>query len=282
VSVAELSARLAASPYARFLGVRLEAADDDALTLRLPYRDALANRNRTVHGGVTASVLDVAGALLADGSAPRAGRTLDLSLRFLAPAEGEDLVADARLVRRGGAITVVAVDARTDAGVAVATALLTRRAADRPGPSLDRPSPSLAPADALDRPVRSGSPFTGQLGVAVSWFAPGKAIGVLPFRSVLADADGRLHEGALAALSDSVSGGASWSVHGLDPRGRASTLGMHLCFHAEAPGGDVVGESHVVGHDDRVFQNAVTLREQTTGATVATGWLDYRIARADV
>jgi len=268
VSVAELSARLAASPYARFLGVRLEAADDDALTLRLPYRDALANRNRTVHGGVTASVLDVAGALLADGSAP--------------PAEGEDLVADARLVRRGGAITVVAVDARTDAGVAVATALLTRRAADRPGPSLDRPSPSLAPADALDRPVRSGSPFTGQLGVAVSWFAPGKAIGVLPFRSVLADADGRLHEGALAALSDSVSGGASWSVHGLDPRGRASTLGMHLCFHAEAPGGDVVGESHVVGHDDRVFQNAVTLREQTTGATVATGWLDYRIARADV
>lgn len=281
MSVSDLSARIAASPYTRFLGVRLEAAAADALTLRLPYREQLANRNRTVHGGVIASLLDVAGALLADGDATHAGRTLDLSVRFLAPAVGDDLVAEVRLVRRGGAITVVAVDARTDGGAGVATALVTRRAATRPGPGLDRPLPSAAPDDALTRPVRSGSPFTGQLGVAVSWFAPGKAIGVLPFRSVLADADGRLHEGALAALSDSVSGGASWSVHGLDPRGRASTLGMHLSFHGEAIGEDVVGESHVVAHDDRVFQNAVTLRARLTGATVASGWLDYRIARAD-
>lgn len=282
MSLSSLSARLAEVPYARFLGIRLEALADGALVLRLPYRDAHANRNRTVHGGVTASLIDVAARLMATAgdAAPAPGRLLDLSLRYLAPAAGVDLVAEARLVRRGAAIAVVDVEVSADGGV-IATGLATHHGADRAGPSLDRPPAALASLDALDRPVPSGSPFTHRLGISTAWIAPGHAISLLPFRSDLTEADGRLHEGALASVCDSASGGASWSLHGFEVGGRASTVGMHLSFHGPAIGEDVLAESRVVGQDGRVFQNALTLCGRNRRGTVGTGFVTYRITRGE-
>jgi uncharacterized protein (TIGR00369 family) len=53
------------------------------------------------------------------------GATVSMSVSYLAPAEGEDVTATARVVRRGGRLTTVQVDVRTPGGEHVATALVT-------------------------------------------------------------------------------------------------------------------------------------------------------------
>ena len=52
--------------------------------------------------------------------------TVGFTVNFLAPATATDLLADARVVRRGG-VTVIAVDVRGKEGELIATSLVTYR-----------------------------------------------------------------------------------------------------------------------------------------------------------
>src|SRR5204863_365649 len=83
-----------------------------------PYKDENSNPGRALHGGVPASTIDIAGVLAAaTGFAGRptfdAG-TLDLSVDYLAAAIGEDIVAEAEVLRRGKEIVYAEVDVRND------------------------------------------------------------------------------------------------------------------------------------------------------------------------
>src|SRR4029450_2234502 len=78
-----LAAGAAAVPYHLSLGVRVETLTPDHARLRVPYRDENSNPGRALHGGVAASLIDIAGVLVAragvadmDGIEPGA---LDLS-----------------------------------------------------------------------------------------------------------------------------------------------------------------------------------------------------------
>lgn len=267
----------AVAPYVRLLGARVEAASDDRLRLRLGSGDAHANRNRTVHGGVTASLIAIAGAALSDPDGE--GRTVDLSIRYLAAARGDALVADAALLGRRDGVTAVEVTIRAgDTAVAVGHVVRVGREPD--GPLLE-PAPVAVelPADPGVL-VPSQSPFSAQLGVRSIWRESGRVLAVLPYRTDVTHADGRLHEGAIASLCDTAGGGASWSVAGFDSPRRAATVGMHVSFHALPRGDDAVADAHGVGHDERLFQNVVTVRARATGSVVATGWVTYRIAPA--
>ena len=62
----------------------------------------------------------------------------------------------------------------------------------------------------------------------------GESLLVMPARAELADAAGAVHEGALAALIDTTGALASWSLTGLDMRFKASTVGIHVNYHAPA------------------------------------------------
>jgi acyl-coenzyme A thioesterase PaaI-like protein len=108
---------------------------------------------------------------------------------------------------------------------------------------------------------------------------PGQAVMVLPARADLVDADGTMHEGALAALVDCAGGAAAWSVDGYDPRGRAATIGMHLCYDRTPRDEDVVVEAVTSWRAAGIFLNTVTLTARTSGRSVATGSVTYRIAR---
>jgi uncharacterized protein (TIGR00369 family) len=84
----------------------------------------------TVHGGAISSLIDTAAATAAWSAAdvperPRAS-TVALTVNFLSPARGQDVVAEARVVRRGQ-ISVIDVAVTADDGTAVATALVTYR-----------------------------------------------------------------------------------------------------------------------------------------------------------
>jgi acyl-coenzyme A thioesterase PaaI-like protein len=102
---------------------------------------------------------------------------------------------------------------------------------------------------------------------------------VLPARADLADVDGTMHEGALAALVDCAGGAAAWSVDGYDPRGRAATIGMHLCYDRTPRDEDVVVEARTSWRAAGIFLNTVTLTARTSGRPVATGSVTYRIVR---
>ena len=122
-------ARFEQAPYSRGLGVRIELAAPQQARIRIPFKDEIANPGRALHGGVMASAIDIAGALAAwsgiDNRPDLETGTLDLSVNYLAAAIGEDIVANADVLRRGKEIVYSAVDVRNDAGKRIASGLVT-------------------------------------------------------------------------------------------------------------------------------------------------------------
>lgn len=94
-----------ASPLVRHLGIRVQVLEHDRAELVLPYDERLATVGDIVHGGAIASLIDTAGmaAAWADDAEPEAlaGSTVSLTVDYVAPARGQDLVATATVARRG-------------------------------------------------------------------------------------------------------------------------------------------------------------------------------------
>jgi uncharacterized protein (TIGR00369 family) len=104
----------------------------------------------------------------------------------------------------------------------------------------------------------------------------GRARVEIPWQDSNGAGDGTVHEGALAALLDTTGAMASWSIAGLDLRYKASTVGIHVSYHAPARG-DVVAEARTWRRNDEIFLNQVTLSEHGSRRVVATGTVTYRI-----
>ena len=281
-----LAERLVASPYGRFVGIELDAIELGRVRLRLPARDDTTNRSGSLHGGVTASLLDVAGMVAARSVAPAPASapasTVDLAIHYLAPAVREAVVVDGVVTRRGREIVFVEATVATVTGTPIARSIGVVRIA---ATDLTEPPPSAppCPVDAATPlvPRRSGSAFTARLGVLNAALGPGHAVMVLPARADLVDADGTVHEGALAALVDCAGGAAAWSIDGFDPRGRAATIGMHLCYDRTPAGDDVVVEARTSWRAAGIFLNTVMLTARTSARPVATGSVTYRIVRPE-
>jgi uncharacterized protein (TIGR00369 family) len=279
-----IAERLVGCPYGRFVGVVLEQAESGRVRLRLPASDDTENRNGSLHGGVTASLLDIAGMAAARTAGPAAdgaASTIDLAVHYLAPAVREAVVIDGVVTRRGREIVFVEAAVTSADGKPIARSVGVVRAAANGD---DEPPPSAPPCP-IGRTTaltarRSGSAFTARLGVQNATSAPGHAVLVLPVRADLLDADSCLHEGALAALVDCAGGAAAWSVDGFDPHGRAATIGMHLCYDRTPAEEDVVVEARTSWRAAGIFLNTVMLTTRTTGRAIATGSVTYRIVRS--
>jgi uncharacterized protein (TIGR00369 family) len=119
------------SPLIGALGMRLEGIAPDEATVALPYRDTLATAGDIVHGGAIMSLLDTAAALAAwsahdPGKGVRWG-TVGVSINFLASAQGRDLLARARVSRRGRSICYCHVDVVDSEQTPVAEGLVSYR-----------------------------------------------------------------------------------------------------------------------------------------------------------
>lgn len=283
-----LASRWEAIPYCAGLGLRVEAIETDRVRLRLPYRDENSNPGRALHGGVAASLIDIAGGLAAwTGLDDRPGletSTLDLSVNYLAAAIGEDVVATAAVLRRGKEIVYSEVDVRTDAGKRIAVGLVTFRAFDRAAnpAAAERQRTTAAAAVAAREKVKGAdlfvmAPYIGRLGMTVDAAHGGESVLAMPFRAELADATGATHEGALAALMDTTGALASWSLTGLNMRFKASTVGIHANYLAPAVGEDVVAHARTLRRDNEIFLNRVEVSGRASGVVVATGSVTYRI-----
>jgi uncharacterized protein (TIGR00369 family) len=284
-----LRARFDAVPYHASLGLRVEAIEAERVRLRLPYKDDNANPGQALHGGVTASTIDAAGALagwaaLGGAQGLEAG-TLDLSVNYLSAAIGEDVIATAEVLRRGKELVYSAVDVRTDAGKRIAIGLSTHRGFDVAANPLAAerqfalPGPAASSATDLVHGARAFvmSPFMARLGIGVERAHGGAARLVMPCTADKCDADGAIHEGALAALIDSSGALSAWSLVGLDMRFKASTVGIHVSFHGRAPGEPVVAHARTLRRNNEIFLNEVTVVARESGAVLASGAVTYRI-----
>jgi len=102
------------SPLGRLLGLVPEEVREDDATVRLPFRADVTTVGDLVHGGALAALVDVAATAAAwSTSTPPAearGTTVGLTVNYLAPARGRDVVAHATVVRRGRSLVVCDVE----------------------------------------------------------------------------------------------------------------------------------------------------------------------------
>jgi uncharacterized protein (TIGR00369 family) len=116
------------SPFSVLLGIRVRELGEGEATLEMPFDERLATAGQTIHGGAISTLLDTAATAASWATqferAPTKWGTASLTVNFVRPAQGRDLVAEARVVRRGRAMchcTIEASDA--DGCVATGTAL---------------------------------------------------------------------------------------------------------------------------------------------------------------
>ena len=125
-----VSASFARQPFMETLGALLIRIDAGAVEIALPYRPELTQQHGFMHAGVVATILDNACGYAAFSLMPAdvAVLTVEYKINLLRPAQGEQLIARARVVRAGHTLTVCEGDAYMQTGAAekvVATMLAT-------------------------------------------------------------------------------------------------------------------------------------------------------------
>ena len=120
---------IVASPLGVLLGVEAVEIAVDRVRIGLPYRSEVTTMGDLVHGGAISALIDIAATAAfwtgADLARNPRGTTIGFSVNFLAPARGQDLIAEATVVQRGRTISVGEVTVTATDGRAVARALVT-------------------------------------------------------------------------------------------------------------------------------------------------------------
>ena len=126
----DLSTFLAKVPFNELLGIELHRFHRDGVTLRCKLREELMNGSGVLHGGVSATIADVAVAVAIHHhfGGHRPITTVELKTNYFRPVSQGTLYARASLLRVGGTLCVGRVDLMDDqrraVGMAVATYIL--------------------------------------------------------------------------------------------------------------------------------------------------------------
>jgi uncharacterized protein (TIGR00369 family) len=113
-ALARLREEMDGPPFHHVL--RPEAIDADAengiVTIRLAFRDELARAKgeKAFHGGVIASLIDLAGHAAVAVKIGRMAPTIDLRIDYLRPADGDALIAHAKLLKTGRTVARVDIE----------------------------------------------------------------------------------------------------------------------------------------------------------------------------
>ena len=271
------------SAYSKFLGVKLDQIDDSGARLRLPYQDANSNPGSALHGGCAASIGAIAGQAIARaalGEETGPFHTAQMQVSYLAAAIGEEIVADARLLRRGRELCFVGVDLATESGKPIASITTTIRGrAGAEQATYHRSSGDHGEADpGVMGPHIGKVPFIGHRGIAVEHMTGGTSRLVMPMIDDNGDSSGGVHEGAVLALLDTTGAMASWAESG-PGNFKASTASMQLQILGPPPKADLVAYGRCVENDNEIYWSDVEVASVADGAVIARGTVLYRIVK---
>lgn len=115
--------------FPQVVGLELEEAKVDYARMRLPYRPELQQPAGVVHGGAIATLIDtvVVPAIGAAYDTLPMMLTIDMQIRYLGAAKGEDLIAEGWITKRGRSIVFCQAAVVTASGDLVAEGWLTYR-----------------------------------------------------------------------------------------------------------------------------------------------------------
>ena len=120
-------------PFVAMLKLRLEAAAHGVARVRLPFDLAILNAGGPkvpIHGGAIAALIDTA-ACAAIWTLPetRNSATVSLSVNYTGPGIASDLVAEAKVRRKGRRLASVNVEVRDNGDALIADGLVTYKIA---------------------------------------------------------------------------------------------------------------------------------------------------------
>ncbi|HXR24328.1 MAG TPA: PaaI family thioesterase [Candidatus Binataceae bacterium] len=120
-------------PFVATLGLRLESASDGVARVRLPFDLSILNAGGPqvpIHGGAIAALIDTA-ACAAVWAMPetRNSATVSLTVNYTGPGVASDLIAEAKVRRKGRRLASVSVEVRDNAGALIADGLVTYKIA---------------------------------------------------------------------------------------------------------------------------------------------------------
>lgn len=124
------------SPFHRWLGVTLAQVEPGKVEVRLPYREEFRGDDEAthIHGGIIATLADIAACFAVMSAINRDAPSLDLDVEYLRMVPtGVGLVASAHAVKVGRTIGVADVEIHTEDGrqVAIARAKVVTNALTR-------------------------------------------------------------------------------------------------------------------------------------------------------
>ena len=249
------------SGFGRSLGVTLDELDEGLARLRLPFAEHSSNPGKALHGGPF--------------------HTASLQVKYLAAAIGEEVLADATLLRRGKELCFVEVDVHTSEGKSIAH--ITSMVRGRFGAEETQRYPAAGDDGAADPgpmgPHVSKLPFCVERGMDILHMTNAHSRIAMPWSEKNADAGGGVHEGALLALFDTTGAMAAWAEIGPGAY-KASTTSIQAQILAPPPRGDLVAYARSVQRDGDLYwcdtEVAGSGGEQS-GAVVARGTVVYRI-----
>ena len=115
-----------ATNFNQYLGIRIANRHRDGITIECRVRKELLNFAGVLHGGVTATLADVAvGQALAQRLGRFASTTAELKINYLRPILGRKVSARSHLLRVGKTLCVARVDVFDDQKNLAAVALVT-------------------------------------------------------------------------------------------------------------------------------------------------------------
>lgn len=107
-------------PFHQILKPRAVDADPEKgiVVISLRFRDELRRLpdERSYHGGVIATLIDLAGHAAVAVKIGRMAPTIDLRIDYLRPAEGSDLTATAKLIKAGRSVARADIEITDDHG----------------------------------------------------------------------------------------------------------------------------------------------------------------------
>ena len=97
-----------------FLGARLSSVEPGAVEVQLSHRKELLQQHGLFHGGVTTAILDSAGGYAAFSLFKPGDEilTVEYKVNFIAPANGDKLIARGEVVKSGKSLSITRGEAR--------------------------------------------------------------------------------------------------------------------------------------------------------------------------
>lgn len=285
MSVAQARTSFARMPFATFLGMTIVELTEERAIVLLPYHPEHANAVGPLNGGASASLLNIAGTLAAwtglELEKNLHTSCVDMTVQYLNAAIEEDVLADARILRRGRDLFFLEVALHTPADKPICQGLMLYRAPDYTGhtPRLHT-APHLLPIPEPQQVADDAWLFQGyvhKLAITPQHHEPGRMRLHMPCAAAThTDERGHMHAGALASIVDIAGTGAAWSLIPQREGARGSTIGMHVSYTSTTTG-PVVADAHVQQRSEEIFFSTVQVTAVDTGQLVTMGEVSYRL-----